>query len=283
MAKREPWNPLLCSYPDSDKINSISYEAETLFTRLIARCDDNANFDGEPALLLCGLFAKRFRDQLIDVTKVERLRDELVSAGLVTLYRNNGAIYIHINKCKKCIRKDLAKDERFPQPTDIKEDTEIVTESIRNRPENGTHRTDQTISEQNRQEHITLVAQMFTDFWKAYPKKTGKGAAEKSFMKIKPSKELFQNMLDAIATQKESSQWKKDGGQYIPNPATWLNQKRWEDEIFNSGMPHERKGTSGIQRKDQGQTADGSGKPGGPERRQSFANQQSSIGTTIEV
>ena len=38
-------------------------------------------------------------------------------------------------------------------------------------------------------------------------------------------------MLSAIDTQKKSDQWKKDGGQFIPNPATWLNQRRWEDEV----------------------------------------------------
>jgi hypothetical protein len=31
--------------------------------------------------------------------------------------------------------------------------------------------------------------------------------------------------------QKTSAQWQKDNGQYIPNPATWLNQGRWDDEI----------------------------------------------------
>ena len=30
---------------------------------------------------------------------------------------------------------------------------------------------------------------------------------------------------------KKSYNWNKDNGQYIPNPTTWLNQKRWEDEI----------------------------------------------------
>ena len=39
-------------------------------------------------------------------------------------------------------------------------------------------------------------------------------------------------MLNAIETAKQSMQWNKDNGQYIPNPATWLNQKRWEDEII---------------------------------------------------
>jgi hypothetical protein len=72
----------------------------------------------------------------------------------------------------------------------------------------------------------------FLEFWKAYPKKIGKGAAEKSFEKYKPSQELLNLMLNAISKQIQfDPQWQKDNGQYIPNPATWLNQKRWEDEI----------------------------------------------------
>lgn len=71
---------------------------------------------------------------------------------------------------------------------------------------------------------------LFNQFWAAYPKKTGKGAAEKSFDKIKPSKDLADQMVEAINQQAGSEAWRKDAGQYIPNPATWLNQKRWEDE-----------------------------------------------------
>lgn len=72
----------------------------------------------------------------------------------------------------------------------------------------------------------------FDIFWSSYPKKVGKGAAEKSWKKIKPTKDLLEKMLNAIETAKQSMQWNKDNGQYIPNPATWLNQKRWEDEII---------------------------------------------------
>ena len=74
----------------------------------------------------------------------------------------------------------------------------------------------------------TSRASAFDAFWSAYPKKSGKGAAEKSFSKI--SLALLPQMLSAIDAQKQSDQWKKDGGQFIPNPATWLNQRRWEDE-----------------------------------------------------
>ena len=38
-------------------------------------------------------------------------------------------------------------------------------------------------------------------------------------------------MMDAISAQKRSRQWTENNGQYIPNPATWLNQRRWEDEL----------------------------------------------------
>jgi len=71
----------------------------------------------------------------------------------------------------------------------------------------------------------------FDIFWKAYPKKIGKGAARKSWEKIKPSVDLLGEILTAIDRQKRSPQWQKERGQFIPNPATWLNQERWSDSV----------------------------------------------------
>lgn len=70
----------------------------------------------------------------------------------------------------------------------------------------------------------------FDEFWSAYPKKVGKDDARKAFLKRKPDGELLALMLAAIAAQRESQAWIRDGGQYIPNPSTWLNQGRWQDE-----------------------------------------------------
>ena len=71
----------------------------------------------------------------------------------------------------------------------------------------------------------------FTDFWEAYPKKVGKQEAEKAFRKAFPVGDEHNVTIPAIERHKRSAQWTKDGGQFIPNPATWLNQKRWEDEL----------------------------------------------------
>lgn len=81
-----------------------------------------------------------------------------------------------------------------------------------------------------KEQKLTTIEERWIRFWEAYPKKSGKGAAEKSFKKIKPNKELFEKMMNALETAKVCKQWKADNGQFIPYPATWLNQKRWEDE-----------------------------------------------------
>ncbi len=77
----------------------------------------------------------------------------------------------------------------------------------------------------------SLIQKRFDRFWKVYPKKVGKGAAEKAFAKYKPTEELTETMIKAVEAAKRSTAWLREGGQYIPNPATWLNQRRWEDEL----------------------------------------------------
>ncbi len=73
--------------------------------------------------------------------------------------------------------------------------------------------------------------QSFSRFWEAYPKKTAKQQALTAWKKLKPDTELTESILKSLERQKKSAQWTKDGGQYIPYPATWLNGKRWEDEL----------------------------------------------------
>ena len=70
----------------------------------------------------------------------------------------------------------------------------------------------------------------FDSFWKEYPKKVSKQEAVKAFNKLEPNTTLLDTILEALRAQKRSSDWTRDNGQYIPHPATWLNQRRWEDE-----------------------------------------------------
>lgn len=75
------------------------------------------------------------------------------------------------------------------------------------------------------------LEETFEVFWKAYPKKVGKGAARKAWDKIKPNAELHKKIITAVEKAKNCDQWQRDNGQYIPHPTTWLNQGRWDDEL----------------------------------------------------
>ena len=72
---------------------------------------------------------------------------------------------------------------------------------------------------------------LFDRFWNAYPRHEGKANARKAFEKLKADDDLLSTMLKAIEKQKQSPQWQENEGQFIPYPATWLNGKRWEDEV----------------------------------------------------
>ena len=74
-------------------------------------------------------------------------------------------------------------------------------------------------------------SESFNDFWKAYPKKVSKTSALKAWNKLKPDDKLVREILSALEQQKKSAQWQKDDGQFIPYPTTWLNGRRWEDDL----------------------------------------------------
>ena len=72
---------------------------------------------------------------------------------------------------------------------------------------------------------------LFSVFWKCYPLKVKKPKALTAFLKHKPDRALLDRMLDAVEHQKQSRAWRKDNGQFIPHPATWLNNRQWEDNV----------------------------------------------------
>ena len=57
-----------------------------------------------------------------------------------------------------------------------------------------------------------------------------KADARKAFAKLGPDAALVEDMLRALDWQKRLPEWTRDGGQFVPYPATWLNGRRWEDE-----------------------------------------------------
>lgn len=81
--------------------------------------------------------------------------------------------------------------------------------------------------EKKRVEEKKEYPKEFVEFWQAYPKKSGKKAALKAWKKLNPP---LAKCLSTLSWQVKTDQWSKDKGQYIPEPATWINGEKWEDE-----------------------------------------------------
>jgi hypothetical protein len=75
------------------------------------------------------------------------------------------------------------------------------------------------------------LAETFDAFWRAYPKRKAKGDAERAWAKLRPDRELAERIVSAVKRATTCPDWVRDAGRYIPHPATWLNDKRWEDDL----------------------------------------------------
>lgn len=71
----------------------------------------------------------------------------------------------------------------------------------------------------------------FDAFWSKYPKKTKKPDARRAWEKLNPGLDILPEILEGLERWKESGQWQREGGRFIPYPATWLNGRQWEDEV----------------------------------------------------
>ena len=77
------------------------------------------------------------------------------------------------------------------------------------------------------------IPSKFNLFWKNYPRKVAKSDASKAFTKLIKRQEdvekFMSTLLASLDWWKRQPSWTKDGGKYIPYPATWLNSGHWED------------------------------------------------------
>ena len=139
-------------------------------------------------------------------------------------------------------RKEEAKESEYETELSESEADELQNEANESTPEAikdiGERRKDKGDIKPVRQIDVDFDA-----FWSEYPKKVGKGAARKAFEKAR-KKATLESLVTAVRRQKCGSQWTREDGRFIPNPATWLNQERWDDEVdggnvdgISSGYP----------------------------------------------
>ena len=69
----------------------------------------------------------------------------------------------------------------------------------------------------------------FNKFWEMFPKKKSKGDAYKAWIQTSGKRPPLADLLKSVVVLKNSADWMKDDGQYIPYPATFLRKWMWAD------------------------------------------------------
>lgn len=199
-----------------------------------------------------GCFKWRPRELKLDVMPYElldfsRVLDALVTRGFLVKYRVDDAWYGLIPTFTA--HQVINNRERISGLPSISEAQEVVDSQVTD--------TSEEFTREPRVSHATVTPLVqdqgegkgregnrkgtgkgtardatpdgFDVFWKLYPKKASRADALKAWAKLKPDE--IGLAMNALPKHCMSDQWVKDAGQFIPNAATWLNKKRWEDEV----------------------------------------------------
>lgn len=186
----------------------LTANAKLLYGEISALCDK-----GGYCWATNSYFANLYGLSQISISRlIKTLKDKgYIEVKISYIDGTNGIDKRYIQICKESINKN---------------DNTPINKNVK---ENNTSINNTSITKEN-------IKERFDKFWNAYPKKKSKGVVEKWFTKNKPSEDLVNEMIDKINLLKTTEQWKKNNGQYIPYPSTWLNAKGWEDEISSDGL-----------------------------------------------
>jgi hypothetical protein len=96
-------------------------------------------------------------------------------------------------------------------------------------------------------------AARFSIFWQTYPKRVRQTDAEEEWEKLSVDSELFDRIIKALNVAKESDEWKRENGRFIPHPSNWLKDRRWEDEPVNVRAPAKKNKFANFHQRDRSQ------------------------------
>ena len=219
------------SIAKSETISGLTDFQFRLWVHLITYVDDYGRGDARPAIIKGACFP--FRDRMTN-KDIEKGLADLAGAGCVGLYTVDGKPYLYFPNWEQHQRV-RQKVSKCPSPDECDKPIESAA-SCGELPQYAARIQNPESRIQNPNPESEINARVsreddFDQFWDAYPRKEGKQKARQAFAKVTAPLDV---LLEAIEKQKKSDQWSKDGGQFIPHPSTWLNGKRWEDQVVVS-------------------------------------------------
>lgn len=236
----------------SKNLDKLTDFEERLWWRLITTADDFGRFMACPELVRSACFPFKTLPTKTIVAALHSLQTH----DLIRLYSVDDRQYGEFAKWEKHQGKPRAKESKYPAFFDTQENHMLASAMHlhANVPGHSDTDTDTDLSSLQSLsspipnpefKHRNSCADEFETFWNSYPKKVGRKAAQKAFQNaLKNAQDCptIDDLLEAISRQRASPQWAKEGGQYIPHPATWLNRGQWADKPPELTATHDPNG-----------------------------------------
>ena len=185
-----------------------------------------------------GVSVQNVRTALKLFEKLEFLTNESTKQGRLITITNWARYQLYNDKANKPSNSQLTDGQQTPnrQLTTIKNDKNERMEENTSCPT--AKPSDDVDVKKSSRPKPPPYSKEFESFWSAYPKKVGKDAAWRAWRNRNGTRPDTSVLLGAVEASKMTDQWQRDNGQYIPNPSTWINQGRWNDEACAASDPY---------------------------------------------
>lgn len=214
----------------SEDFSKLSNLSKIIFIGLFSLADDEGYGKANPTLIKNSIFPF---DEKLRTTDIKQSLQEIATNMSIVFYTaEDGKDYYFLSNWSKWQSIQKPTESKIPELNDkctviLQDNYSSATVGLQpNRKEKNKNR-----KEDNRKEYMVKC---FEEFYAIYPRKVKKDAAFKSWGKINPDNELKEDILSNLKKQIAFYGWdklKSKDMQYVPHPSTWLNNKRWEDEL----------------------------------------------------
>jgi len=210
---------MIPDFSKCDRVNRLSVEAEVFFRRLWNKADDFGRYDARPLILKAELFP--LKD--VRTSDISRWLTVCETAGLLACYEVEGAKLLEIKNFGQRVRTSKSK---YPVMIDGQMTDECLTDD--GQPPDTCALEENRNKNRNKNRNILCASAL--EIYEAYPRKVAKPAAIRAIIGALDKTPLEELLAKTNAYASAVAQWNDDEKQFIPHPATWFNQERYNDD-----------------------------------------------------
>lgn len=207
----------------SDRVNSLSPNAELFYRRLMSVVDDYGRFSANLTLLRASCYPLK-----LDSVKEDSIKKHLaecVGAGLIVLFTVADKTFLELQDFRQQVR---AKESKYPSPDGgvlitCKADAKQVITNVH-------LDVVEDVVDKNNTSAPADMPDRFPEFWAMWPstdRKAGKAECAKRW-KARKLDSVADQIFGHVAALKHTKKWQEG---FEPAPLTYINQKRWEDGL----------------------------------------------------